>query len=476
MKDASDVERKERIPMGERPLSRFDRLCIAGLLVVIVSLGVLVEIRSAFSHSRHTDLGVYLRASWAVAHGADLTAVTDDNHWHYTYPPLLAILLVPFADAPAGFEQYAWAVPYPVSVAIWYLFSWAVLFWAICRLLRVMEERSPRGSVAPMSGRRFWWTRTWPVWLCLPAIGSTLSRGQVNLLILALMMAYLADVVQGRHGRAGWWLALATCIKAVPALLILDPLLRREWRTVRHYGLGLFVGLVLIPVLALGPQRAWRSSETFVTRTLLAGLTNEEGGAGAELTNMNTTDNQSIQAVLHNLLHPEPSLRPAKASLGVKLAHLLIAVGLIVVTLRTANRIEDDRYRTLFRVGGLMLLLIPVSPMSHLHYLVFTIPCVLGLVLFEFEKRRDFTWSPLLGAVLLGHVVTSLLPRLPGFEKLRDVGVATLGVLIVWFAALTHPLAAAPGARVAPSWVFRLNPLETVVRLSRSTMRNRIRS
>ena len=43
--------------------------------------------------------------------------VTDDNGWHYTYPSLLAIVLIPFADAPSGTPQPAWAVPYPVSVA-----------------------------------------------------------------------------------------------------------------------------------------------------------------------------------------------------------------------------------------------------------------------------------------------------------------------------------------------------------------------
>ena len=34
--------------------------------------------------------------------GGDLYGITDDNHWHYHYPPLLAILLTPLADPPAG--------------------------------------------------------------------------------------------------------------------------------------------------------------------------------------------------------------------------------------------------------------------------------------------------------------------------------------------------------------------------------------
>ena len=35
--------------------------------------------RSAFMQRRMTDLGVYLRAGWAVRSGADIYDVTDDN-------------------------------------------------------------------------------------------------------------------------------------------------------------------------------------------------------------------------------------------------------------------------------------------------------------------------------------------------------------------------------------------------------------
>src|SRR5207249_4033496 len=56
--------------------------------------------------------------------------VTDDNHWHYNYPPLLAVLLAPFADAPAGQPQPL-AVPYAASVAIWYAASIVAICLAV---------------------------------------------------------------------------------------------------------------------------------------------------------------------------------------------------------------------------------------------------------------------------------------------------------------------------------------------------------
>src|SRR5438876_9234519 len=103
-------------------LSRWQRGGLALCLVVVVLFGVLVEMRSAYLTRRMGDLGVFLRTAWAVRTGQDIYTVTDNNGYHYHYPPLFAILLVPLADPPPGAER-SWTVPYAVTVAIWYAFS-----------------------------------------------------------------------------------------------------------------------------------------------------------------------------------------------------------------------------------------------------------------------------------------------------------------------------------------------------------------
>src|SRR6516162_4028069 len=97
-------------------LSGRERLVVVLFLLALVAFGVLVEIRSAFLRRRMGDLSVYLRASWAVRVGANCYDVTDENGWHYHYPPLFAILLSPLADPPPQADQTG-MVPYPVSVA-----------------------------------------------------------------------------------------------------------------------------------------------------------------------------------------------------------------------------------------------------------------------------------------------------------------------------------------------------------------------
>src|SRR5262249_53476942 len=109
-------------PNREQRLANWEKVLLAALATVLVGFGVVVEIRAAFLHQRMTDLGVFLRAAWAVRAGEDLYAVTDDKGLHYHYPPLFAILLTPFADPPAG-VQVTGQVPFRVTVALWYLFS-----------------------------------------------------------------------------------------------------------------------------------------------------------------------------------------------------------------------------------------------------------------------------------------------------------------------------------------------------------------
>jgi hypothetical protein len=452
--------------MPDAPLLRRDRFFIALLLALVVGYGVLVEFRSAFMKHRHTDLGVYLRAAWAVREGGNPYAIVDDNGWHYSYPLLLAIVLVPLADPPSDVARTAWDVPFPVSVALWYLASIAALFWSVHVLCRVLDQTRPDGVAPPSpASRRFWWVRCWPIWICLPAIGSSLSRGQVNLFLVALLAAFIAAVLRGRRATAGWWLAAATCLKVIPALLVLYPLVRRDWRMLGHFALGLVVGLGLIPLAVFGPERAVSTTVAFAEGTILPGLTSKPGRLSRELTDMNATDNQSIQAVIHNALYLDRDTRPATAAFGTKLAHVLIGLTLIGWTLAASRRIPDERYRTFFTLGGLIILTVPITPVNHTHYMVLALPVVLGLVYREQELRGNFGWGAVLVVVMSLHLASGILPRLPfipGYDAMRDLGVTMLGTLVVWWAGLSLPAGWRPLTLPRPAfaaWVFaRLRP------------------
>src|SRR4051812_9251065 len=126
------------------------------LFAATVLFGILTVERSAFMQRRMTDLDVYLRAAWAVRTGGDLYRISDDNGWHYHYPPLPAIALIPLADPPPGADRTG-MLPFVASVAIWYVFSLLCLIVAIHGLASALEQTSSNPEVrAQGPGCRRW--------------------------------------------------------------------------------------------------------------------------------------------------------------------------------------------------------------------------------------------------------------------------------------------------------------------------------
>jgi alpha-1,2-mannosyltransferase len=319
------------------PLSRGERRALIAFFVVLALFAVIVEHRSALQNTRKGDLNVFLRAGWAVRAGADLYAVTDNNGFHYHYPPLLAILAAPLADAPAGADRTG-MLPYAVSVAVCYLLNLLFLAFAVHHLARALEQTT-KGQFPltwPIGSRGWWALRMTPVLACVIPLGHTLSRGQVNLLLLALFAGFLADLLRGRRFRSGLWLAGAICIKIIPAYLLLLPLWRRDGRCLAGCAAGLVLGLLVIPAIFLGPSRTVECYDKMTRSVLLPGLgSGEDASRADELTNQTATEGQSLLTALHNSLHYDVATRPRKASSIVRLTALFLG-GLLTLATVTA--------------------------------------------------------------------------------------------------------------------------------------------
>src|ERR1035437_690491 len=77
--------------------TRGERIVLAIVLAAILIFGFVLERRTALRNQPMTDLGVFACAAWSVATDANLYTVSDWHGWHYHYPPLMAILMRPFA-------------------------------------------------------------------------------------------------------------------------------------------------------------------------------------------------------------------------------------------------------------------------------------------------------------------------------------------------------------------------------------------
>jgi len=404
------------------------------LFALIVGFGALVELRSAFLSRRMGDLGVFVRTAWAVRAGADIYQITDDNRFHYLYPPLFAILMTPLADPPAGADRSG-TLPYAVTVAVWYLLSLLCLACAVHRLASALEQTSPDPVVRnlPSGCRRWWALRLLPVLACLPPIGHTLMRGQVNLLVLLLVCGLAAAVVRGRSWQAGMWLAGAICLKVIPAFLLLIPLGRRDLRCLAGCALGLAVGLGLVPLVVFGPEQTVAYYAEWTTVLVRPGLgTGDDESRARELTDATATDSQSFQAIFHNTLYPDGATRPRTVAPAVRLAHWLTGGLLTLLTLLAARRLPASGPDQVLLLGSMVLIMILLSPVCHLHYFCLAVPLVMALLSVAWEGRSTLLPGKGLTLVLLVLVIANTLPNFPAFQRLRDDGLAAYAALLLW--------------------------------------------
>ncbi len=428
---ASTVELPLPICARER-LRPFEKCYLGAFLFAVIGFGVIVEVRSAFLLNRKTDAGVYLRAGWAVRADADLYRVADDNGWHYAYPPVFAVVMTPLADAPAG-QPREWMLPYSISIAIWYVLGIIVVFLAVHWIALALEES---GAIPAEPGSRRWFVaRMLPVLICLCPIGTTLQRGQVNMAVVALVARMFLETVRGRRFSSGCWLAAAICLKIFPAFLLLFPLWRRDRRALAGTAFGLLIGFVVVPSLVWGIAGALDVHEKMFDTVIKPGLgLSSSATLDQEMLEMTATDNQSIQAVVHNYKHWERSSRPRLASWETKLTHVLAGLFLTGGLLLSFGwKRDDDPVRMLLLLGGLVTIMAITSPVSHTHYFCLAVPAVMGLSAYSIERRPHRLYPApalLLLLITLGCLFT--LPSVPIWEARREAGLSMFACLIIW--------------------------------------------
>jgi alpha-1,2-mannosyltransferase len=243
----------------------------AALLVAVTAV---VAVGQVWYGNRHGffDMKIYRLAMrwWADGHPLYSFAKPDATQGElgFTYPPFAAVLLRPLAWLSVGAAE-----------TIFVLVSVAALLISVCWLVRPVADRygQPRWFVVGLA---------LVLASALEPIRETITFGQINLVLFALVLADLLWLGPRGSRLTGIGIGLATAIKLVPGVFILYLLACRRWRAAA-VAVDTAVAATLLAV-AVAPHDSWE----FWTRQL-----RHADGIG----NLDYFSNQSLLGLLARL-------------------------------------------------------------------------------------------------------------------------------------------------------------------------------
>jgi alpha-1,2-mannosyltransferase len=365
------------------------------------------------------DLEVYIYAVKDLLAGRDIYATTTP-FWnlYFIYPPIAAILMVPVAFGPYLFWQLVWT---------------AGLVGAQQSVLR--RCGAPRGWKLGLLGVA--------VVLAIEPIRTTLGYGQVNTMLMALVVADLLPDTPGERRRIpqGILIGLAAAIKLTPALFLVFAFLIGRRRAALT-GIFAFLGFTGLGAILLFDE----------TVAFFGGLSGGDTRTASPL----YTGNQSLLGVFFRL--GDSSTTTTLIGLGISAIVALLGTLVAAHWWRLGQRV--------FAVAIVGLTTCLASPLSWTHHYVWILP--LAVAVFGGGLPR---WVRYVGGFWVVWVSACLpLALLPyGFARERQYDplqqlVANLGpvVGVVLIAGLAWQLVVstrrvAPDARVSPRVANRLD-------------------
>ena len=457
-------------------LSRNERRWFVVGICVALIFGIILEKRTALRRVPMTDLGVFACTAWAARHGQNIYTVSDWHGWHYQYPPMLAVLFSPLShplpapkptttgetkDGTITNEVWGYSLPGQRSfyglhrqnlhffwiVAIWYITSLLLVFLSAHLLACALEGSRWRNPPPIDAGRRRrWWVlRLVPLGLCLASFGTELSRGQVDVLMLAAISCAVYFAASRREFSFGLLLAVPAAIKLFPPLILLYPVWRRNWQMLTGLMVGLALALVILPASTFGLAKTVELYRDWIQVLVKPGLgQGTDTSREHELTGMASTDNQSLLAFIHDwrYINLERNKRPNNAGPGERYTVYGVGLLMLIGIAAVAGRRGEDTPRRLLLITGLLIGLgFVICPVVHNFYYLVLLPLLAGLVDYALSLKQWQKPHAMLLIALAVFMIVDIVARLPGIGPvLRDLGapllslvwLMCLGAVIVW--------------------------------------------
>jgi hypothetical protein len=282
-----------------------------------------------------------------------------------------------------------------------------------------------------------------------PYVWDTFLLGQVNLVLLALVLGSLLALRHGRPWLAGLGLGAAVAAKAFPLPVVVYFAARRRWAAVASTLLSAAIVLVLLPAPTRGLERNFRELGVWA-RGMLA---DQSGGSVAQRSSIGfTRRNQSLESVAHRLLRPVDAgdrdgapFRVNVADVGPAAARAVgfggcLALGLVLLA-ATRCRFAPGPRAEGQEAGMVLALAVLCSPLAWTYFFCWLMPAWAAAAAHLAGRPRGWAAA---GFALAGALAASAASEL--YDPLVPAYGATAWAGVVLFLTLALVRRREPGA------------------------------
>lgn len=223
------------------------------IVLALVFTGMAMRYSHRAAKRNYCDFRVYHTTAVRFAEKSDIYRDKEGTLTPFKYSPMFAMLISPMA-----------LVDIHTACLLFFAVNFGCLIFILHFFRKLIRERAP-------TPREAWLLYGAVVLFSFRYILQVFDSGQVNLLMLALVVGALSLFKRGRNAAGGALLALSIMIKYMPALFLPYFILRRAWKPAAWTLLFLVVYSVL-PAIHIGVEKEKEylgNWAPFITKTSL---------------------------------------------------------------------------------------------------------------------------------------------------------------------------------------------------------------
>lgn len=379
---ASDSASQKEAPNPSRSITvgikdLLGLLSVLGIAAGLIANKILIE-----RYNWRIDAAVYREGALALVNGESLYAQPfdmGDISLPFIYPPIGAILFAPW-----GYFDFI-----TVELAGNLVVIGSSLLLLLCLYLVTNAVLSGRDKLLAFTIAAI----SWPIALFAEPVFLNADLGQINILIMALVVMDLLPIK--RRIPRGVLIGLAAAIKITPLAMLLYFLVKKDFRGIINAVIS------LLAFTAIGAVLAWENTKEFFSSTLLN--LSAEGDSGVDTT---FQSNSSIQAMLYRWWTSKADAEAS--SLPTILWIVLSLIAMAAVAYLMHQLFSRGLHVEAVMVNAMLMLLI--SPISWSHHWVW-LPLWAVVFFVRYRQHRSHPKFLLWSGVILSVMLLMLPPK-----------------------------------------------------------------